>query len=169
MINSLSNSRNKNNKKRSKRNRRRTNPRSKSKKIRLRSSCLTYPRWSTVPSLTLSHHPLALLNRHVKCLSQRRKTRKRQKKMRPRLMQYAKSPWCPSQPSSPSMWESTKTKMWLWHSMSLASSLLLKRMRNPRKPRSQQNQKWKWSIELNSSSLRLVLMGRPKITRRSRS
>ena len=42
--NSLSNSRNKNNKKRSKRNRRRINPRSKSKKIRLRFSCLTYPR-----------------------------------------------------------------------------------------------------------------------------
>jgi hypothetical protein len=44
----------------------------------------------------------------------------------------------------------------------------LKRMRNPRKPRSQRNQKWKWSIELNSSSLRLVSMGRPKLTRRSR-
>ena len=42
----------------------------------------------------------------------------------------------------------------------------MKKIKNPRKPRSQLKKKWKWSIELNSSSPRLVIMGRQKITKR---
>ena len=98
--NSLSNSRNKNkiNKQRNKRtsSRRRISPRSKriSKRIRLKSLSLSCQKRSTVPSSILS-----LPSRHAKSLYQRWRTRRKLRKRRPMLMQFAKSPWQPNNQS----------------------------------------------------------------------